>query len=768
MMATVPADRLKIIQRFGPHRSEMRDDPRGRRMSTSVEPDRLVKTHCCFCGQQCGIQLKVKDTPEGGEVIGFEPWEEFPFNRGMLCPKGVKRYLQGSHPDRLVTALKRDPNAADGSGFSAMPYAQAIEHVAREIDRIQKTYGHSAFGTLSGASLTTEKTYLMGKFARVCLKTPYCDYNGRLCMVSAGAANKKAFGIDRTTNPWSDMVGTDVIWVAGSNVAECSPITTNYIWQAREMGAKVIVQDPRITPVARTCDLYLPVRPGRDAALFAGVLQLMIENDWIDQEFIREHTVGFEQVAEYCKQWTLAKTAEVTGVPERWIRQAAELWGIAKTSFLFHARGIEHHSNGVQNALGTINLVLASGRIGKPKCGYGTITGQANGQGGREHGQKCDQLPGARDISNPEHRAYISKVWGIDEKELPGAGVDAYEIFRKIDAGEIKGLLSICFNPIVSLPDNAFVRRALEKLEFYVAIDFFLNDTAHYADIVLPGSLHEEDEGTVTQIEGRVIKINKAVDCPGDAKQDWIIIQDIAKALGRTHGFTFRGPREIWEELRIASKGGVADYSGITYEKVEQQMGVFWPCPSHDPRTGEPVPDHPGTPRLFERGSYNPIAKGSGPFYFPDGRARFNVADYRPAVDDVSDEYPLFLTTGRVVSHFLSGTQTRRIGPLVKQYPEPRIEMHPRLAEKLHIKDGEWTTAETRRGSITLRAMVVTTIRPDTIFVPYHWPGRKSINQLTVAAQDPISKIPQYKVCGCRVRKAEGEPEYARVLEPQQ
>jgi len=454
-------------------------------------------------------------------------------------------------------------------------------------------------------------------------------------------------------------------------------------------------------------------------------------------------------------------------MPERLLHQAAEWWGTAKTSFLFHARGIEHHSNGVQNALGTINLVLAAGRLGKPKSGYGTITGQANGQGGREHGQKCDQLPGWRDISNPEHRRHIAAIWGIDEKDMPGPGVDAYELFRKIDAGEIKGLLSLCFNPMVSLPDNAFIRRALEKLEFYVAVDFFLNDTARYADLVLPGSLQEEDEGTVTQVEGRVIKINKAIECPGDARQDWRIIQDIARALDRPHGFTFSSPREIFEELRRASKGGVADYSGITYEKIEAQMGVFWPCYSEDPETGRPV-DHAGTPRLFEPGSYNPVAKGKGPFYFPDGRARFNVAEYRPAVDDASEEYPIFYTTGRVVSHFLSGTQTRRIGPLVKQYPEPRIEMHPRLAERLGIADGDWATAETRRGSITLKAMVVTTIRPDTIFVPYHWAGPKSANQLTVAAQDPISKIPQYKVCGCRVRRAEGAPAYAAEREPQQ
>jgi assimilatory nitrate reductase catalytic subunit len=744
-MATLPADSERIEETWGPHPAGMR----GGSLSTSAEPDRLVRTHCCFCGQQCGMQLKVKDN----QVIGFEPWEDFPFNRGMLCPKGVKRYLQGSHPDRLLTALRRDPSAP--SGFSPLPYADAVARVSSEIRRLQEAHGPAAVGVLGGASLTTEKTYLLGKFARVCLKTPYIDYNGRLCMVSAGAANRRAYGIDRTTNPWSDMVGTDLIWVAGSNVAECSPITTNYIWQAREQGARLIVQDPRLTPIARTCDLFLPVRPGRDAALFAGVLHLMIENGWVDRAFIDAWTTGFDKVEEYCREWPPERTAQVTGVPEASIRRAAEWWGTAKSSFLFHARGIEHHSNGVQNALGTINLVLASGRLGRPKCGYGTIVGQGNGQGGREHGQKCDQLPGMRDIGNPEHRRYIAGVWGIDEADLPGAGVDAYEMFRKIDSGEIRGLLSICFNPKVSLPDNTFVTRCLERLEFFAAIDFFLSETAHHADIVLPGSLHEEDEGVVAQVEARVIKINKAVECPGEARQDWRIIQDIAAALGRARGFTFREPREIFEELRVASKGGIADYSGITYEKIERQMGVFWPCYSEDPRTGEPI-DHPGTPRLFEPGSWNPVARGNGPFWFPDGKARFHVADYRRPVDDANEDYPLYLTSGRVVSQFLSGTQTRRIQPLVDQYPEPRVEMHPRLAAKLGIAPDDWVTVETRRGSVTLQASVVDTIRPDTVFIPFHWAGRRSVNQVTVAAQDPVSKIPQYKVCGCRVTRAAG------------
>lgn len=712
----------------------------GLRLDTGVEPDKLVATHCCFCGQQCGILLKVK----ANEVIGFEPRYDFPFNQGKLCPKGVKRYLQGAHPDRLLHAYERDAGAP--GGFKALDYDQAIQRVAAEIERIQTQHGPHAFALLSGASLTTEKTYLMGKFAHMCLKTSNIDYNGRLCMVSAAAGNKKAFGIDRAANPWSDILGAQVVWISGANVAECAPITTDYVWQAREHGAKIIVVDPRITPIARTCDLFLPIKPGRDIALFNGVLQLMIENDWLDHDFIANHTVGFDAVAEHVREWTPARTAQVTGVAEKAIRQAAEWWGTAPSSFMMHARGIEHHSHGVQNVLGAINLVLASGRIGRENCGYATITGQGNGQGGREHGQKCDQLPGGRDLANPEHRAHVAAVWGMAPDELPQPGVDAYEIFRKIERGEIKGLLSLCFNPVVSLPDNNYVRAQLEKLDFYVAIDFFLNETARYAHVVLPGSLHEEDEGTVTTAEGRVIKINKAIDCPGDARQDWRIIQDIAKALGRESGFTFADPAEMFAELGRASQGGVADYAGITYEKIEAQQGIFWPCPDAA---------HPGTPRLFEPNSWNPVAQGNGPFYFPDGKARLIVAPYTPPTEEVDEEYPLMLTTGRVISQFLSGEQTRRIGPLLDNYPEPRIELHPALAAQLGIADGDWCTAETRRGAVTLQAQVVKTIRPDTIFIPYHWPGRRSVNQLTIAAQDPISKIPEYKVCAVRLRKAE-------------
>jgi assimilatory nitrate reductase catalytic subunit len=755
-MATEAPDTPELLAKFGPLRAYQS----GRRLDTAADEPRLVRTHCCFCGQQCGIQLKV----DGNQVVGFEPWVDFPFNKGMLCPKGVRRYLQGSHHDRLTSAYVRDPSKSEG--FRAVPYDEAIRRVAAEIQKIQSKYGNDAFAVLGGASMTTEKCYLLGKFARVCLKTRHIDYNGRLCMVSAAAGNKKAFGIDRAGNPMSDIPLAEVIWVGGANIAECAPITTSYIWQARESGARIINVDPRITPLARTADLVLPVKPGRDAALFAGVLHLMIENDWLDHDFIDNHTVGFEQAAAAVSEWTPRRTAEVTGIAEKAIRQAAEWWGTAKTSYLMHARGMEQHAHGVNNCLASINIVLASGRIGRPGCGYSTITGQGNGQGGREHGQKADQLPGGRDIENPEHRCYVAGVWGIPEGELPHAGVDCYEVFRKVDSGEIRGLFSWSFNPVVSLPDSTFIKRMLEKLEFFACTDFFLSETARFADVVLPGSQHEEDEGTVCSTEGRVIKINPAVTPPGDARQDWKILQDIAQALGRERGFTFSGPREIFEELQLASRRGVADYSGITYEKIERQMGVFWPCPDSDAE-GNPV-DHPGTPRLFEPESWNPVAKGAGPFYFPDGRARFHAIRYEPPTEDVDADYPVILTTGRVVSMFLSGTQTRRIGPLVDQYPEPLLELHPILAREYGIADGDWVVVESRRGRLTVRCQVVATIRPDVVFVPYHWAGAKSVNLATIAAQDPVSRIPEYKACAVRIRKAEAPPEYAGRLEPQQ
>ena len=651
-MAKAPVSEEKLKEQFGPHLNYV---PPGGWKDESVHPaEKLVKTHCCFCGQQCGIQLKVREN----QVIGFEPWEEFPFNRGMLCPKGVKRYMQGSHPDRLLSPLMRSDQ-----GFRPANWEEALDFTASRMREIQNKYGKDAVAVYGGASLSTEKSYLMGKFARVALGTRHIDYNGRLCMVSAGTAYKLAFGIDRSTIPWSEIPKAEVLFVIGANIGDCAPITTDYIWRCRDNGGQAhCCRSPHDADHAE-CGSLSSSAPWNRSGPTHGMLHVILRDGLEDREFIERYTTGFEAVAESARQWDLRKAAEMTGVPPEAIEKAARWIGKSKRAIMMHARGLEHQSKGVENCLAVVNIALATGNIGREGAGPTMITGQGNGQGGREHGQKCDQLPGQRSLTDPAAREYVAGVWGITPEELPQPGYTAQEIMNAIHRGEIKGLLSICFNPLVSLPDANFTREALSKLEFFGVIDFFLSETAHHADVVLAGSLHEEEDGLGCSTEGRVIHWQKAVDPPGEARGDSAIIIDLAHRLGRGQYFPFKNPADILEELRVASRGGVADYYGITYERVDEQKGIFWPCPSLD---------HPGTPRLF-------VDKK---FYTHDGKAHFNVTEWRPSGDPVNDEYPFYLTTGRVVSQYLSGTQTRRIGALVDQNPEPRAEIHPRLAEQ--------------------------------------------------------------------------------------
>jgi assimilatory nitrate reductase catalytic subunit len=342
----------------------------------------------------------------------------------------------------------------------------------------------------------------VGKFARVALGTRHIDYNGRLCMVSAAAANKKAFGIDRAANPWSDMLETQVILIAGANVAECFPVMTNYVWAGRDRGAKIVVLDPRETPIARTADVFVPLRPGTDAAFLNGVLHVIERDGLLDDAFIAEHTVGWEAVRDVVRAHPPERVTEICGVDASLVERVGALWGNAERAMAFHARGVEHQALGVENALAVINLVLATGQLGAPGKGYGTITGQGNGQVGREHGQKADQLPGARDIENPEHRAFIADFWGISEGELPHAGVSAVELVHAFREGGVKGLLGICNNPLVSMPNVHRIVADYDALEFHVQLDFFLSETAERADVVLPSAVWAEDAGVSTNAEG--------------------------------------------------------------------------------------------------------------------------------------------------------------------------------------------------------------------------------------------------------------------------
>jgi assimilatory nitrate reductase catalytic subunit len=684
---------------------------------------RLVATHCCFCGVQCAMSLKVDAE---GHVFGVEP-RDHEINHQKLCPKGVTAYQQVGHPDRLLYPLMRDSRDAP---LRRATWDQALDRVASEISRIQERYGRDAFAVYSGSSLATEVTYLMGKFARVALRTRNIDYNGRLCMVSAGAANKKAFGVDRAANPWSDMFETDVIMIAGSNVAECFPVMTHYVWGARDRGAKLIVVDPRETPLARTADLFVPLRPGTDAAFFNAVLHVVVREGWVDETFIVDRTVGWDDVRASVEGYDPVTAASICGIEPSLIEDVARAWGTAGHAMAFHARGIEHQKLGVENALSIINLVLATGQIGAPGKGYGTITGQGNGQGGREHGQKTDQLPGQRDIEDPEARAFISRYWGIDEADLPHVGATAVELVHMMGT-DVRGLLGICNNPLVSMPNASRIADSYDALEFHVQLDFFLSETAERADVVLPSAVWAEDGGITANAEGKVILRHSAAEPPGEAKRDWWIVAEIAERLGVGERFRYGSIGDIYEELRWATEGGNADYRGITYERLEREGAIAWPCPTED---------HPGTPRLFEER-----------FFYPDDRARFNAVEWVEPTEPVDDGFPLRLTTGRTVAHFLSGNQTRRIGALVEQAPRPWVEVHPSLG----FANGDAVRVVTRRGEATYPALVTDTIREDTVFVPYHWASPVAANLMTVDALHPISKIPEYKVCACRVEHGE-------------
>src|SRR5579885_912988 len=707
---------------------------------STEEVERYVPTHCCYCGVQCGMYLKVA----GEKVVGVEPREDFPLNHGMLCPKGATAYQTVNHPDRLLHPLMR--RGGKNSPLERVTWDEALDTIAQRFTAIQAEHGKDAVAIYSGSSMTNEKCYLTGKFARVALGTRHCDYNGRLCMSSATGANERSLGIDRAANPISDMLHADCIFVIGANVGECFPIVTSYLWQARDRGCKLIVADPRQTPIARTADLFLPLRSGTDSALLNGMLHVIIKEGLLDEDFIRERTVGWEETRALVEHYPPERVARVCGLRPEAIVEAARLYGRARAALIYTARGLEHQSKGVDNGVTAINLALSTGNFGRPGAGYGTLTGQGNGQGGREVGQKASQLPGCREIEDPEDRAYICSVWGIDEQDLPHAGYPATLMIPAMLRQEIRACLLICSNPMVSLPDQHTAERALRSLDLFVVLDFFLSETAELADIVLPGNVWAEDEGTTTSLEGRVIKYNKAVDPPGEARLDREIVCDLARRLGKGAYFPYHGPRDIFEEIRVATKGAKCDYYGITYEKIDAQNGVFWPCPSED---------HPGTPRLYENA-----------FGFPDGRARFHPITYLPPAEEPDDEYSLVLTTGRVIYHYLSGNQTRRTPFLLEMAPCPWVELHERAAEQLGIGDGDWVTVYTRRGEMTAPALVVRSIRPDTIFIPYHYGHDQAANILTNPVLEPMNKIPEYKVCAAAVAKAPEPPAWAAEFDP--
>jgi assimilatory nitrate reductase catalytic subunit len=683
-------------------------------------------THCPYCAMQCGMSLAQEN---GRWTVGTR---DFPTNRGGLCRKGWAAAELLHAPDRLETPLMRHRK---GDALHPVSWPEALDRIASRFKAVASEWGPDAIAVFGGGGLTNETAYMLGKFARVALRTANIDYNGRFCMASAAAAGLRAFGIDRGMPfPMRDIAETDAILAVGSNPAETLPPIMQYFEAQRDRGGQLIIADPRRSATAKLASLHLQLSPGTDSALANGLLHIAIQRRLIDRDFIASRTTGFERVQRAVATYWPDRVERITGVPAALLEKTAHILGEAPNAMLLTGRGPEQQSQGVDNVLAFINLILALGKAGKPFCGYACMTGQGNGQGGREHGQKADQLPGYRKIDNPAHRAEIAAVWGIGADELPQAGLSACELLSALGTdGGIRCLLVMASNIAVSAPDATRLIERLQALDLLVVADIFLSETAALADIVLPITQWAEDEGTMTNLEGRVIWRRRAKEPPPGVWTDAQILKELADRLGRGRYFT-ADVRETSAEFRRATAGGDADYSGITLERIEEEHGVFWPCPSLD---------HPGTPRMFlDR------------FATEDGRARFHAVEHRPAAEIPDEDFPYVLTTGRVLAQYQSGSQTRRVAELNAAAPEPFVEIHPETARGLRIAEGDLVILTTRRGRAIVKARLTRDIRFDTLFVPFHWGGAGSANALTNAALDPVSRIPEFKVCAVKIEKA--------------
>jgi assimilatory nitrate reductase catalytic subunit len=661
--------------------------------------------------------------------VTISPDAHFPVNQGKMCIKGFSATeLLGSN-DRITAPLRR----TSGGKFVNTSWQDAFGEISLRILALQEKYGPDSVAAFGSGALTNEKAYLLGKFMRVAVGSANIDYNGRYCMSSAAAGQNKAFGIDRGLPfPVSDIAKSEIVVLWGANSADTLPPIMQWFERQQANGGKLIVVDPRRTETAQSAHLHLQLTPGTDLALANGMLYVALDENLIDRDYIAARTNGFEELRQSVHEYHPKRVENLTGVSEKNMRETVRLLAKSASSMLLSGRGPEQQSKGTDTVLSLINLMLALGKVGRPYSGYGCLTGQGNGQGGREHGQKADQLPGYRRIDVPEHRQAVANAWGVDENSLPGKGKSAYELCDALGpAGGIRGLLVFGSNLSVASPGSRHIASKLGELDLLVVCDSFLNETAEQADFFLPVTQWAEEDGTMTNLEGRVIRRRKACNAPPGVLSDITILCELAERLGKGEYFRYKSAGEVFDELCRVSSGGVADYSGISYERIEREQGIFWPCPS---------PEHSGTPRLF-----------SERFHHPDGKARFHALRYADAAELPDPEYPIYFTTGRYREHYNSGAQTRRMRTTMSRKPEPFLQMHPRLAKRLGVDDGELVRAESRRGAAEFYVQLSSEIRHDTVFAPFHWGGRKAANLLTNPALDPISRMPEFKVCAVRI-----------------
>jgi len=672
--------------------------------------DTQTDTHCPYCALQCGMRLT-------GAVVGPR---EFPTSGGGLCQKGWTAATVLDSPGRLTEPLVRQ-----GGELRPASWDVALDLIATRLAELRAAHGADSVAVFGGGGLTNEKAYLLGKFARVALGTAQIDYNGRFCMSSAAAAGLRAFGLDRGMPfPVTDLADADVVLLVGANPAETMPPFMQHL-----AGAELIVVDPRRSATAEQAGLHLRPAPGTDLALALGILHAVVADGHLRHSYVADRTSGFDAAWRVVAAWWPERVERVTGVAAADQRRAAALLAGARRAYVLTARGTEQHASGTDTVGAWINLALALGLPGRRGSGFGCLTGQGNGQGGREHGQKADQLPGYRRIDDPAARAHVAAVWGVPPSTLPGPGRSAYELLDSLGTpGGPRALLLFGSNVTVSAPRSDHVADRLSTLDLLVVADVVLSETARVADVVLPVTQWAEEDGTMTNLEGRVLLRRKAVAPPPGVRTDLDVLQGLATRLGQPADRFPVEAEAVFDELRRASAGGPADYSGVTYARLRDGEALHWPVPDTD---------HPGTPRMF-----------LDSFAHPDGRARFVPVDHSGPAEPPDAEFPLRATTGRVLQHYQSGAQTRLVPALVDAVPEVFVEVHPDTAAHAGLSDGDLASVTSRRGSVHARVRCVASLRPDVVFLPFHFPG---VNALTNPALDPTSRMPEFKVCAVRL-----------------
>ncbi len=692
-------------------------------IKSARQPTHEVRTLCPYCGVGCSVYLGVR----GNEIVNVRGDGESPVNKGGLCVKGRFGLDFVTHPDRLTKPLIRRGGmrkAVDASGdvkevFREATWDEALDLVAARFAEARRRWGADSLGVLSSAKFTNEESYLVQKFTRAVLGTNNIDHCARLCHASTMVAAIAAFGEGAMSNSVADIDEADLIFVIGSNTTDCHPMIGRIVRQRVMSGhSTLIVADPRPVELSRLAAVHLCHKPGSDVALLNAMMHVIVREDLHDKAFITERTEDFAGLAGTVKRYTPEMAAEVTGVRPADIVRAARLFAGARRAVVVYGMGITQHTTGTDNVKSLANLLLLTGNVGREGTGFSPLRGQNNVQGSCDMGALPNWLPGYQRLADPEARNKFGLAWKCDVKEKTGLTVT--ELIEGAARGEVRAMYVIGENPVMSEPYTAHTRRGLQHLDFLVVQDIFPTETAILADVVLPAAAYAEKDGTFTSTERRVQKLNKAIEPPGEARPDWQIVSDLAGKMGSP--FDYGSTGEIMEE--IASL--VPIYGGIHHDRLNG-YGLQWPCPDLA---------HPGTP-ILHRGQ------------FTRGRGRFHAVEHRPPAEVVSVDFPLVLTTGRVLEHWHTGSMSRRSQVLSSLCPSGRVDIHPDDALKLGIAEGDRVNISSDRGKIETEAHVTEKTSPGLAFMAFHW-RESSVNVLTNTALDPLAKIPEFKVSAVR------------------